>query len=242
MKFIIITLFPNFINSFKNQGIIKKAIDNNIIDINIFDIKKYGNNKIDDKQYGGGKGMIIKPNPLYNCIKEAKFLLKFNCKVLYLTPKGKILNTSFIKNKLLNKNIIIICGRYKDIDERIILTEVDEEISIGDYVLSNGDLPSMILIDSIVRLLPGVISNSYKTDSFYNESNLLGYPCYTKPFIFNNIKVPEILLSGNHKLIYKWRLIKSIEKTMLNRPELINFNKFNDLEKKIFYNFIKNNN
>ncbi|BBA84647.1 tRNA (guanine-N(1)-)-methyltransferase [endosymbiont of Euscepes postfasciatus] len=238
MKIIIITMFPKIFKNIFNYGLIKKAIVNNIIKLIILDLKKFVSlgEKIDNYSYGGG-GMVISCNPLYKSILKAKENNK-KSKIIYLSPQGKKLNQNYINNLSKFKSIIIICGRYEGIDERI-KSKIDYEISIGDYILSGGEIPAIVLIDSISRLIPGVIKNkiSINNESFYN--NLLDFPHYTRPYIFLNMKVPSILLSGNHFEIYKWRLKQSLINTWINRPDLINKINLKKL-KKIFLNNFKN--
>ncbi|BBA85216.1 tRNA (guanine-N(1)-)-methyltransferase [endosymbiont of Sipalinus gigas] len=239
IKFAVITMFPEIFSIVKKIGIIRKAIKNNIVNIYIFDLKKYSDNKrVDDKPYGGGYGMIIKPVPLKKTIDAAKKKIGKTSKVIYLTPQGIKINNNIIKYfSKSNKNIIFICGRYKGIDERIILNEVNYEISIGDYILSGGEIPSILIMDSIIRLIPGVLNSesSYKNDSFYKK--IFDFPNYTRPRIFNNIEVPKVLLSGNHYEINKWRLKQSLGKMWLNRPELINKSKLDKNEIKLLEEF-----
>lgn len=202
-----------------NESIIKRAIDKNKVEINIHNIRYYSkdkNKKVDDYGFGGGKGMVLMPQPVYDAIKDLK---KENTKVIMLTPQGKTYNQKKAYELSNEKHIILLCGHYEGFDERI-RSFVDEEISIGDYVLTGGEIPSMILIDSITRLLDGVImEESHNNDSFNN--NLLDYPVYTKPIEFNGMKVPDVLLSGHHENINKWRYEESLKKTKERRPDLL---------------------
>lgn len=209
MHFTVLTLFPNLFKSYLSDSIIKRAIKNKIIKVdfeNIRDYSKDKHKKVDDKPYGGGPGMVMTVQPLYDCIKATK--KKNKGKVIYLSPQGKKLTQSRVEKLAREKAIILICGRYEGIDQRIRDLLVDEEISVGDYVLTGGELPAMTIIDAVTRLLPGTLGdeNSAHEDSF---SASIGrkreYPHYTKPAIFKGEKVPEVLSSGNHAKIAKWR-------------------------------------
>ncbi|VFP81545.1 tRNA (guanosine(37)-N1)-methyltransferase TrmD [Buchnera aphidicola] len=224
IQFSIITIFPNMFNNIFKYGVIKKAIQKKKININILNLRDFSidkRKKIDDKIYGGGSGMLIMFLPLFKAVIEAKKKQKKKSIVIYLSPQGKILNHNNIKYFIKKKNLIFICGRYKGIDERFIKTQVDEEWSIGDYILTGGELPAMIFIDAITRSIPGVLNNknSLKEESFNN--NLLDCPNYTRPKNINNNTVPSILLSGNHKKIKKWRLKYALKNTLLKRPDLL---------------------
>lgn len=241
-KFYIITIFPEIFKALNNYGVIKKAIQKKIIEIKCFNPRNFTNNKhrtIDDRPYGGGPGMVMCFQPLYLTIQYIKSLLK-QAKIIYLSPQGKKLNHKTIHELIQNKKIIFICGRYEGIDQRIIQDQVDEEWSIGDYVLTGGELAAMVIIDSISRFIPGFIKKtSVHEDSFYH--NLLDYPHYTRPRIIKNMKVPDVLISGNHNEIRLWRLKKSLKKTWQKRPDLLK-NKNLSKEEKILLNEIKKNN
>lgn len=210
MRFDILTIFPNIFDSYLNESIIKRALKNKLIKIQIHDIRKYSKDKhkkVDDVPYGGGAGMVMTPEPLYEAIKAVKKLNKGP--VIYLTPQGKTF--SQIKAERLAKKhpeIILLCGRYEGIDQRIRDTLIDEEISIGNYVLTGGELPAMVLLDTISRLIPGVLGkeDSHLEDSFSKNLNRKKeYPHYTRPQVFKGLEVPEILTSGDHKKITAWR-------------------------------------
>lgn len=220
MKIDFLTLFPEMFNSL-NHSIIGRAIENDIVKINCVNIRDFSLNKhkkVDDYVFGGGEGMLMMPQPLFDCIDSVK---KENSFVIYVTPSGKPFTQSIAKKLKDKEHLIFVCGHYEGIDQRVIDEKVDCEISIGDYVLTNGELPAMVIADSVVRLLPGVLSNSNSSvnDSF--ENNLLEHPQYTRPADFRGLKVPEILLSGNHQEIDKWKLKKKIEKTKKMRPDLL---------------------
>jgi tRNA (guanine37-N1)-methyltransferase len=219
MKFSVLTLFPEIFNVL-NESIIGRAIEKNLIEIetiNIRDFSKEKHKKVDDTPYGGGAGMVMKPDVVYeayNSIKEKK------AKVIYLSPQGKTLNQKKVEELSKEEHLILLCGHYEGIDQRVLDKIVDEEISIGDYVLTGGEIPAMVLIDAVSRYVKGVLnSNSILEESFSN--NLLEYPQYTRPEIFEGIEVPEILKSGHHENIKKWREKKSLEITKIKRPDLI---------------------
>ena len=219
MKFDVLTLFPEMFDALK-QSIIKRATQKNLIDINVVNIRDFSekkHNQVDDTPYGGGAGMLMMPDVVdraYNSVKSE------NAKVIYLTPQGKKLDQNVVNRLSSEKHLILLCGHYEGIDQRVIDKIVDEEISIGDYVLTGGELPAMVLIDSISRYVDGVLSEeSLDSESFSN--GLLEYPQYTRPEVFDNVKVPDVLISGHHENIRKWRRLKSIETTFRKRPELL---------------------
>ena len=219
MKFDVLTLFPEMFEAIK-QSIIGKAIEKNIIDINLVNIRDFSkdkHNKVDDTPYGGGAGMVIRPDVVYDAYNSVK---SEDAKVIYLSPQGKVLNQNKVKKLSKEKHLILLCGHYEGIDQRVIDEIVDEEISIGDYVLTGGELPSMVLIDSISRYVEGVLNKESIIEESFSE-NLLEYPQYTRPEIFLEKKVPEVLLSGHHENIRKWRKEKSLEITKLKRPDLL---------------------
>ncbi len=210
MRFDILTIFPNIFDSYLSESIIKRALENKLIEISIHDIRKYSKDKhkkVDDIPYGGGAGMVMTPQPLFDAITAIKKLNKGP--VIYLTPQGKTLTQSK-SEKIAKKSqgLILLCGRYEGIDERIRETLIDEEISIGNYVLTGGELPAMVLMDSVSRLIPGVLGKeeSHLEDSFSKSlDRKKEYPHYTRPQIFQGLKVPDVLTSGDHKKIAAWR-------------------------------------
>ncbi|ABJ90716.1 tRNA (guanosine(37)-N1)-methyltransferase TrmD [Buchnera aphidicola] len=222
--FTVISIFPNLFKNIFKYGIISQAIKKKIIQINILNLRDYSNNKrkkIDDKVYGGGSGMLIMFLPLFLAVKTAKKKYGKKSIVIYLSPQGKLLNQNYLKNFIKNKHIIFICGRYKGIDERFIKTQVDEEWSIGNYILSGGEIPAIVFIDVITRMIPGVLNNkkSLIEESFSN--NLLDCPNYTKPKKILNYSVPKVLLSGNHKKIKEWRIKHALKNTILKKPNIL---------------------
>ena len=222
MKFDVLTLFPEMFEAVK-QSILGKAIEKGLIDINLVNIRDFSKNKhkkVDDTPYGGGAGMVIRPDVVYDAYKS---VYDENAKVVYLTPQGKTLNQKMVEDLSKEKHLILLCGHYEGIDQRVIDKIVDEEISIGDYVLTGGEIPAMVLIDSVSRYVEGVLSQeSIKEESFSNS--LLEYPQYTRPEIFEGEKVPEVLLSGHHGNIDNWRKEQSIKITKQKRPDLLNKN------------------
>lgn len=223
MNIDILTLFPEMFNSLMSESIIGRAREKGIIEINPINIRDFTKNKhkrVDDYPYGGGSGMVFMNQPLFDAL-ESLTENSNNSRIIYLTPKGKTYNQEIAKNLSNEENLILLCGHYEGIDQRIIDEWVTDEISIGDYVLTGGELPAMVLIDSIARLIPGVLgkNESFTEDSFYN--GLLEYPHYTRPSDYKGRKVPEVLLSGNHRLIDEWRTKESLKITMKRRPDLI---------------------
>lgn len=220
MRIKVLSLFPKMFDGILNESIIKRAIDDKKVNIDVIDLRSYSkdkHNKVDDTIYGGGAGMLIKCEPVFDAIDDLKTK---NTKVIMLSPDGVKYNQEKAYELSKEKNIILLCGHYEGFDERI-RTIADEEISIGDYVLTGGELPSMVLTDSIVRLLPGVIEEeSHLKDSF--NDNLLDYPTYTKPRNYKGMKVPEVLLSGDHKKIDEWRENERLKVTSFKRPDLLN--------------------
>ena len=230
MKFDVLTLFPDMFEAMK-ESIIGRATKNNKIQINLVNIRDFSKDKhkkVDDTIYGGGAGMLIKPDVVYDAYKSIE---NENAKVIYLSPKGNILTQSKVEELSKEDNLILLCGHYEGIDQRVIDKIVDEEISIGDYVLTGGEIPAMVLIDSVSRYIDGVLNkDSIEDESFSN--GLLEYPQYTKPDNFEGIKVPDVLLSGHHENIRAWRRQKSLEVTYKKRPELLeNLNLTNEDKK-----------
>lgn len=222
-KIDIISATPDLLKSPFSGSIMKRALDSGLVDINFHDLKDYSissSKQIDDYQFGGGAGMVLMIEPINNCVNFLKKQNKYS-EIIYMTPDAPVL-TQKICNKLsIRGNLIIICGHYKGIDQRVRDNIITMEISIGDYVLSGGELPAAVLCDSIVRLIPGVLNDgtSALTDSF--QDNLLAPPVYTRPSTFHNLKVPDVLISGNKNKIETWREEKSIEKTERIRPDLL---------------------
>ena len=219
----IITCQPELLKSPLNHSILKIAQDKNLIEIKIHNLRDFSENKhkkVDDYAFGGGGGMVLKIEPIYKCLEIIKTQNEVD-EVIYMSPDGEKLNQKMSNELSLKKNLVIICGHYKGIDERIRENLITREISIGDYVLTGGELPAVIMVDSIIRLIPGVVSNESAALSDSFQDNLLGHPNYTRPSEFNGWKVPEVLLSGDQKEIDEWRMKKSYEKTKKERPDLL---------------------
>lgn len=232
MKISVLTIFPEFVRVIKEYGVIAQAVENKLLEIEIFNLRDYTVDKhkvVDDYPYGGGPGMVMKPEPFFRFFE---FYTKSYGKpyVILTSPQGITLTNEVAKRLCKEENIVIICGRYEGIDERV-MEFVNEEISIGDYVLTGGELPAMVIVDVLSRFVPGVVEEeSVKNDSFYND--LLDHPHYTRPRQIGNLKVPEVLLSGNHEEVELWRRKESLKKTMLKRPDLFLKHTMDDLDKK----------
>lgn len=219
MRIDILTLFPNMFASVFSDSIIKRAQENKQVEINIYDFREYStdpHHKVDDTPYGGGSGMVLTCQPIFDCIEKIRTK---ESKVILLTPDGITYHQKLAYDLSKEKHLILICGHYEGFDERI-RSICDLELSIGDYVLTGGELASMVLVDSITRLLPGVIEeSSHKNDSF--NDNLLDYPTYTRPQVYKNMAVPSVLLSGDHKKIAEYRYQEALKKTQERRPDLL---------------------
>jgi len=224
-RFSVVTLFPDMFMPFIEQGVIGRAVKKGLIEVNLVNPRDFAHDKhrtVDDRPYGGGPGMLMMVQPLADAIVKAKQALAENSKVIYLSPQGRTLNYEGVKSIGQHADLVLIAGRYEGIDERVIQTLVDEQWSIGDYVLSGGELPAMVLMDAVARLIPEVLGHSLSAqeDSFSN--GLLDCPHYTRPETFNDLTVPSVLLSGDHEKIRQWRLKASLQKTLEQRPDLLN--------------------
>lgn len=221
MKIDILTIFPEMFAPLKTS-LIGKAVESNKVEINIIDIRPFSaekHKKTDDYPFGGGDGMVMTPQPLYDAIMSVK---KPDSHVVYMSPKGKVLTQKIVKEFATNYNhLIIVCGHYEGIDERVITLCVDEQISIGDYVLTGGEIPAMALTDAILRYVPNVLHNEHSTEDESFSDNLLEYPQYTRPREFMGLSVPEVLVNGNHKEIEKWKMASKLEETKKYRPDLL---------------------
>ncbi|KLV06543.1 MULTISPECIES: tRNA (guanosine(37)-N1)-methyltransferase TrmD [Photobacterium] len=224
MKVGIISLFPDMFNAITNFGVTGQAVKKGLLSVETWNPRDFTHDKhrtVDDRPYGGGPGMLMMVQPLRDAIHAAKASVEGQAKVIYLSPQGRKLDQAGVEELAQNENLILICGRYEGVDERIIQQEVDEEWSIGDFVLTGGELPAMTLVDAVVRFVPGVLGDfaSAEEDSFAN--GLLDCPHYTRPEVLDGQEVPKVLLSGNHKDISRWRLKQSLGRTWLRRPELL---------------------
>ena len=234
--FNLLTVYPNFFESFKSHGLIKKGLDRELISINVINLRDYTNDKhkrVDFKPFGGGPGMIIQYAPVKEALEKIK-----PSKTILLSPQGKLLTQSKLKQLSAESNITFICGRYEGFDERIVNNLVDEEISMGDYVLSGGEIPAAAIIEGLTRLIPGIPENmeSINNDSF--RDNLLDHPHYTKPSEIDGLTVPDTLLSGNHSEIKLWRRRQSLGLTYLKRPDLLKNVNLSEEDDRLLQEFI----
>lgn len=233
MKFSILTIFPEMFSGFLNESIIGRAVEDKKVEVDLVDIRKFSTDKhknVDDRPYGGGAGMVMKPEPISSAIISVKKKNK-NAKVIAMTPQG----TQFCQKKAAElkdgDDIIFICGRYEGIDERVFELYVDEELSIGDYVLTGGEIPAMVVIDAVTRLIPGVLGCCDSTCEESFSKGRIEYPQYTRPYEFKGLKVPDVLLSGNHGEVEKWRKAASLVRTLEKRADMF-FNHPTDGEEK----------
>lgn len=220
MRIDILTLFPEMFEPLKTS-ILKRAQNNNLIEINLINFRDFALNKhkqVDDMPFGGGDGMVLMCQPIFDAINSIK---TENSHIIYMSPKGKTLKQNMLNDYINYEHIIILCGHYEGVDQRVIDYFNMEEISIGDYILTGGELPSMVFVDALARLIPNVLHNEHSSVDESFSNNLLEYPQYTRPAKFMDMEVPSVLLSGNHKEIEKFRLEKSLEITKKNRPDLL---------------------
>lgn len=220
----IISLFPEMFKAITEFGVTGRAVKQNLLEVRCYNPRDFTFDKhktVDDRPYGGGPGMLMMVQPLRDAIRQAKAEAGDGVKVIYLSPQGRKLDQTGVKTLAQNEKMILVCGRYEGIDERVIQTEIDEEWSIGDYVLTGGEIPAMALIDATARFIPGVLGKqaSAEEDSF--ATGLLDCPHYTRPEVLDGLTVPPVLMSGNHEQIRKWRLQQSLQRTWLRRPELL---------------------
>ena len=226
MIFDIMTLFPDLVKYILGESIIGRAQKNGVIEVETYNIRDYSEDKhrrVDDTPYGGGKGMLMMAPPIYRCfeaIKERRASAKLKSRVIYMSPSGKVFDQKKAEELLAYDQLIILCGHYEGVDRRVIDEIVDEEISIGDYVLTGGEIPACILTDAVARLVDGVLSDPECHEKESISSGLLEYPQYTRPYEFHGVKVPDVLISGHHENIDKWRLQQSLDLTKQNRPDL----------------------
>ena len=220
-KYDILSLFPDYFRGPFDESMIKRARQAGLLDINLVDIRDFADNRhnrVDDRPYGGGPGMVLMPEPAVKAIRSVK---TERSKVIYLSPQGKALNAKKCREFARQDHLIILCGHYEGIDERIIEKEIDEEISIGDYVLTNGCAAAIVLVDAVSRFIPGVLGHEEAADEDSFENGLLDCPHYTRPEVFEGVTVPKVLLSGNHQMIEEWRQNMALEKTRRIRPDLL---------------------
>ena len=235
MNFHILTLFPEMFEGVLGESMLGRAAEKGILSFNLYNIRDWAGNKhnrVDDAPYGGGRGMVMQAPPVYDAYTAACEKCSGKPHVIYMSPKGEVFNQSKAIELSQKSDIMIICGHYEGIDQRVLDEIVDEEISIGDYVLTGGEIPAMAVIDSVSRMISGVLSNE---ESFTDESHfdgLLEYPQYTRPYEFNGVKVPDVLTSGNHAEIAKWRHQQSLDITEKKRPDM--YEKYKELHKEEF--------
>ncbi|MDG6767013.1 tRNA (guanosine(37)-N1)-methyltransferase TrmD [Glaesserella parasuis] len=241
----IISLFPEMFKAITDFGVTGRAVKQNLLQVQCWNPRDFTHDKhktVDDRPYGGGPGMLMMVQPLRDAIREAKATAckedGVESKVIYLSPQGRKLDQAGVQTLATNQKLILVCGRYEGIDERLVQTEIDEEWSIGDYVLTGGELPAMTLIDAVARFIPGVLGKqaSALEDSF--AEGLLDCPHYTRPEVLDGLPVPQVLMSGHHEQIRKWRLEQSLERTWLRRPELLDSLALTD-EQRVLLNNIK---
>lgn len=242
MWFGVVTLFPEMFDAIRCYGVTGRAVKNGLIQMECWSPRDFAHDKhktVDDRPYGGGPGMLMKVQPLRDAIHAAKEAAGDEVKVIYLSPQGRRINHEGVQELASRKKLILVAGRYEGIDERLIETEIDEEWSLGDFVLSGGELPAMTMIDAVSRLVPGVLGHqdSATEDSFHD--GLLDCPHYTRPEQFEDMQVPDVLLSGNHKEIRRWRLKQQLGRTWLRRPDLLESLELNAEQKSLLTDFIR---
>jgi tRNA (guanine37-N1)-methyltransferase len=244
VRFDVVTLFPELVSSLTASGVIGRAANQALINLTCWNPRDYTTDRhqtVDDRSYGGGPGMVMKVEPLRDTVRDIKQQTGFNAqtgRVIYLSPQGKRLNQQAVIELAKCSQLIFIAGRYEGVDERFIETEVDEEWSLGDYVLSGGELPAMVMIDAIARMIPGVLGDqeSAEQDSFMNQ--LLDYPHYTRPEVIGNLKVPAVLTGGDHQKIEQWRRKQALGRTWLRRPDLLKEISLSETDRKLLDQFI----
>ncbi|WP_216825011.1 tRNA (guanosine(37)-N1)-methyltransferase TrmD [Agarilytica rhodophyticola] len=241
----VVTLFPEMFVALTQSGISRRAIDKGLVDVQCFNPRDYAMDKhrtVDDRPYGGGPGMVMRVQPLQDALQAARNYLpmpKDKQRVIYLSPQGRRLDRQSINTLAQHKNLVLIAGRYEGVDERFIEDEVDEEWSIGDYVLSGGELPAMVLLDALIRRLPGAIGDAKSAEQDSFENGLLDCAHYTRPEILNGRKVPEVLLSGDHKRIENWRMKQALGRTADRRPDLLEKIKLTDAQEALLKEYLQ---
>lgn len=243
MRFHVMTLFPDMVSGGLRTSITGRAIENHIFELNIVNIRDYSRDKhkhVDDYPYGGGAGMVMQPGPVYDCYQDIVKDMDKKPRVIYMTPQGKVFSQAIAEELSKEEELIFLCGHYEGIDERVLEEIVTDELSIGDYVLTGGELPAMVMIDSISRLIPGVLNNDDSAEYESFQDGLLEYPQYTRPETFMDKKVPSVLLSGHHGNIEKWRREQSLKRTLSRRPELLEKAELTKDDKKILEKLRKN--
>ena len=242
MNIQVVTLFPEMFSAVSDNGVTGRAIQKGLVQlgtVNPRDFTDDRHNTVDDRPYGGGPGMVMMVEPLRAAISEAKNVLNDKAKVIYLSPQGQKLDQAGLQSLVEHEELVLLCGRYEGIDERLIASEVDEEWSIGDYVISGGELAAMVMIDGVTRLVPGALGHeeSAQQDSFMN--GLLDTPHYTRPEVLDGVAVPDVLLSGHHKNIEAWRLKQALGRTWLRRPDMLEKLTLTQVQEKLLAEFIR---
>lgn len=224
MKYDIITIFPDIFHAYLSRGILKRALQKGLIEVKVHNLRDFTEDRhrtVDDYPYGGGAGMVMKPEPFFTAV-ETVCPERTERRVIMLSPAGKKFDQDMAAEfSRENKRLLFLCGRYEAIDERVRTALVDDEISIGDYILTGGELPALVIIDAITRLIPGVLGDKHSVEAESFSWGILDYPHYTRPSVFKDLVVPEVLLSGNHKDIRRWRRKEALRRTLERRPELL---------------------
>lgn len=243
MRFHVMTLFPDMVSNGLNTSITGRAIEKNIFKLNIVNIRDYTKDKhkhVDDYPYGGGAGMVMQPGPVFDCYQDIVKNMAKKPRVVYMTPQGQVFSQAIAEELSKEDELVFLCGHYEGIDERVLEEIVTDYLSIGDYVLTGGELPAMVMIDSISRLIPGVLNNDDSAEYESFQDGLLEYPQYTRPETFKDKKVPEVLLSGHHGKIDAWRREQSLQRTLERRPELLEKAELSSKDKKTLEKIRKN--
>lgn len=241
MRYHVLTLFPDMIRNGLEASIIGRAIENELIDLNLINIRDFSIDKhkqVDDYPYGGGAGMVMTPQPIFDAYEYTKSQCKTTARVIYLTPQGKTFSQEMARELAEQNDIIFLCGHYEGVDERVVEEIVTDEVSIGDYILTGGELAVMVMIDAISRHLKGVLNNEDSTHMESFENGLLEYPQYTRPSNYKGLEVPEVLLSGHHERINSWRREQSLLRTIKKRPDLINNDLLSEKDKRFLQNIL----
>jgi tRNA (guanine37-N1)-methyltransferase len=241
MRIDVITLFPELVATMQDHGVVGRALRSNLVELELTNPRDFSddvNNRVDDRPYGGGPGMVMQYAPLIKTLEHVKSMSGDAAKVVYLSPQGRRLDQAAVRNLSQCPNLILLCGRYEGIDERFIEAHVDEEWSIGDYVISGGELAAMVLIDAMVRTLPGVLGDDQSAEQESFESGLLDCPHYSRPEIIDGLEVPKELISGDHKKIASWRLKQALGRTYLRRPDMIELKDLSDQEQQLLNEYL----
>ena len=242
MKIAVITLFPEMLDAVSRVGITGRAVERELLEIQTWNPRDYATDRhrtVDDRPYGGGPGMVMKVEPLRTAIRAAKAKAPQGAPVIYLSPQGRVLDQVGLRELAALPGMVLVAGRYEGVDERLITAEIDQEWSIGDYVLSGGELAAMVLIDGITRLLPGVLGHEDSADQDSFSDGLLDYPHYTRPEEIDGQVVPEVLRSGDHQAIHRWRQKQALGRTWLRRPDLLENLVLDETQQQLLYEFIR---